>query len=223
VLQEFQSLTALLDGIGCWAWTGSGRFDGRPALFLDRDGVIVEETGYLGRPQEVALIPGAAETIAAFNAAGTPVVVVTNQSGVARGYFSWADFEAVQAEIAGRLAAGGAHLDAVFACAFHEKGHGDLAVADHPWRKPSPGMLHAAAARLGIALDRSHIVGDKAGDLAAGKAAGLAGGLHVATGHGHGDADERTAAQALRSDGFEVMLGDDIGAARAWLARLAGA
>jgi D-glycero-D-manno-heptose 1,7-bisphosphate phosphatase len=214
-------LTALLDGIGCWAWRGPRRFDGRPALFLDRDGVIVEETHYLGRPEDVVLIPAAAGTIAAFNQAGVPVVVVTNQSGVGRGYFSWNDFEAVQADIDRRLAGSGAHVDAVFACAFHEKGLGDFAVADHPWRKPGAGMLQEAATRLGVRLDRSFIVGDKAGDLAAGKAAGLAGGLHVAT--GHGDEAERAEARTLQAPGFEVMLGADIGAARACLARLAGA
>ncbi len=210
----------ILDGDGCWAWAGPARFDGRPALFLDRDGVIVEETNYLGDPKDVAMIPAAAATIAAFNRAGVPVVVVTNQSGVARGYFSWADFEAVQAEIAGQLAGHGAHVDAVFACAFHEKGEGRLAVADHPWRKPAPGMLLEAQARLGVELARSFIVGDKAGDLGAGRAAGLAGGLHVAT--GHGGADERAEALALQAPGFEVMLGDDIGAARDLLARMTG-
>jgi D-glycero-D-manno-heptose 1,7-bisphosphate phosphatase len=215
-------LTALLDGTGCWAWTGSARFDGRPALFLDRDGVIVEETNYLGRAEDVAMIPAAAPTIAAFNRAGAPVIVVTNQSGVGRGYFSWSDFEAVQAEIASRLAAQGAHVDAIFACGFHEKAQGALAVADHAWRKPAPGMLLEARDRLGVDLSRSFIVGDKAGDLAAGKAAGLAGGLHVASGHG-GGADERAEALALRTAGFEVMLGDDIAAAQTVLARIAGA
>jgi D-glycero-D-manno-heptose 1,7-bisphosphate phosphatase len=214
-------LTAILDGDGCWAWTGPARFDGRPALFLDRDGVIVEETNYLGDPKDVAMIPAAAETIAAFNRAGVPVVVVTNQSGVARGYFSWADFEAVQAEIARQLAKAGAHVDAVFACAFHEKGQGALAIADHPWRKPAPGMLLEARARLGVELGRSFIVGDKGGDLGAGKAAGLAGGVHVAT--GHGGAAERAEALALRAADFDVMLGDDIGAARDLLARMTGA
>jgi D-glycero-D-manno-heptose 1,7-bisphosphate phosphatase len=214
-------LTALLDADGCWAWTGPTRFDGRPALFLDRDGVIVEETNYLGDPKDVAMIAAAAETIAAFNRSGLPVVVVTNQSGVARGYFSWADFEAVQAEIAARLAERGALVDAVFACAFHEKGQGAMAVADHPWRKPRPGMLLEAQARLGVELARSFIVGDKAGDLGAGKAAGLAGGLHVAT--GHGGADERAAALTLQAPDFEVMLGADIGAARELLARMTGA
>jgi D-glycero-D-manno-heptose 1,7-bisphosphate phosphatase len=213
-------LSALVDGIGCWAWTGGRRFDGRPALFLDRDGVVVEETGYLGRAQDVAMIPAAAPAIAAFNQAGVPVVVVTNQSGVARGLFGWDGFEAVQAEIAARLAGHGAHFDAVFACAYHDVGSGPLSLGGHAWRKPKPGMLLEAADRLGVALEGSLIVGDKAGDLKAGRAAGLPQGLHVATGHG-GEA-ERTAALALQRPGFQVHVGADVGAALARLPALAG-
>ena len=201
---------AALEG-GCWAWTGVQRFDGRPALFLDRDGVVVEEVGYLSCAEDVVLEAGAARTISAFNRAAIPVVLVTNQSGVARGYFGWAAFEAVQAALTGRLAAAGAHLDAVFACGYHESGLGPLAVADHPWRKPAPGMFLAAAERLGVDLARSLIVGDRAQDLAAGRAAGLRLGLHVAT--GHGDSAERAAAAALSSPGFEVRLAADVSGA----------
>ena len=177
----------------------------------DRDGVVVEEVGYLSRPEDVVLEVGAAETIAAFNRLGAPVVLVTNQSGVARGYFDWRAFEAVQDEIGHRLAAAGAHLDAVFACGYHEGGIGPLAVADHPWRKPAPGMFHAAAEWLGVDLSRSFIVGDRAQDLAAGRTAGLAGGVQVATGHG-GPA-EQAAAAALRTPAFEVALAPAVGGA----------
>ena len=206
---------------GCWAWTGVRRFDGRPALFLDRDGVVVQEVGYLSRAENVVLEAGAAKTIAAFNQAGVPVVLVTNQSGVARGYFGWPAFEAVQGALADRLAADGAHLDAVFACGYHESGLGPLAVADHPWRKPAPGMLLAAAERLGVGLARSLIVGDRAQDLAAGRAAGLSRGLHVAT--GHGDAAERAAALAIAAPGFDVILAADVAGALDLLPRLAEA
>ncbi len=213
-------MSVLVDGIGCWAWTGGRRFDGRPALFLDRDGVMVEETGYLGRAEDVAMIAAAAPTVAAFNRAGVAVVVVTNQSGVARGLFGWDGFEAVQTEIAARLAGHGAHVDAVFACGYHEVGDGPLAVAGHAWRKPNPGMLLEAAARLGVLLPASLIVGDKAGDLEAGRAAGLALGLHVATGHGAGA--ERAASLALARPEFEVRTGADMGAALDLLPVLAG-
>ncbi len=194
------------------------RFDGQPALFLDRDGVVVEEIGYLSRPEDVALEAGAADAIAAFNRAGVPVVLVTNQSGVGRGYFAWPAFEAVQAAIAEKLATAGAHLDAVFACGHHGSGIGALAVADHPWRKPAPGMFLAAGERMGLDLSRSLIVGDRAQDLAAGRAAGLSLGLHVVT--GHGDAAEQTAALALRRPGFEVDVAQNAGGALSYLRRL---
>ena len=191
--------------------SGGRRFDGRGALFLDRDGVVVEEAHYLADPRDVRLIPGAAALIGACNAAGAPVVLITNQSGIGRGYFDWAAFDAVQAEIARQLAHDGAAWDAALACAYHEAGRGELARADHPWRKPNPGMLQAAARELGLDLPRSAIVGDKAADLAAGKAAGLALGVHVAT--GHGDAMERAAALALADTRFQVRLAPAIDAA----------
>ena len=200
---------SLQDGVGCWAWVGLEAPSSRGALFLDRDGVIVEEVNYLCRVEDVRLLPGAAETIRAANKAGVPVVVVTNQSGVARGRFGWPEFEAVQARMTALLAAEGARLDAVFACGYHETGRGGLGAPDHEWRKPNPGMLLAAAERIGAILSRSLIVGDRAADLAAGRNAGLRCGVHVAT--GHGDAQERAAAQNLARDDFEVRLVSGLG------------
>jgi D-glycero-D-manno-heptose 1,7-bisphosphate phosphatase len=161
---------------------------GAGAAFLDRDGVVVEDPGYLSDPRQVRLMDGAAEAISALNRRGAPVVVVTNQSGVARGYYDWAAFEAVQAEIERRLAAAGAWLDAVLACGYHPQGLGAFRRAAHAWRKPGPGMLLAAADGMGLDLGRSWIVGDRARDLEAGRAAGLAGGLRVGT---VPDADDR--------------------------------
>ena len=200
---------SLQDGVGCWAWVGLEAPSPRGALFLARDGVIVEEVNYLCRIEDVRLLPGAAETIRAANKAGVPVVVVTNQSGVARGRFGWPEFEAVQARMTALLAAEGARLDAVFACGYHETGRGGLGAPDHGWRKPNPGMLLAAAERTGVVLSRSLIVGDRAADLAAGRSAGLRFGVHVAT--GHGDAQERGAAQDLARDDFEVRLVSGLG------------
>jgi D-glycero-D-manno-heptose 1,7-bisphosphate phosphatase len=208
---------ALIDGVGCWrrAAVATVMAPGRPAVFLDRDGVLVEEVGYLGDPRKVALIPGAGEAVAELNRAGAPVIVVTNQAGIARGYYGWSEFEAVEREIERRLSAEGAHLDAVLACAYHAAGSGALGVASHPWRKPAPGMLLDAAAQWGIDLGRSWIVGDKASDLEAGRAAGLAGGLHVATGHGEGE--ERRMAEALASPAFRVVLAADLASGLAQL------
>ncbi len=195
-----------------------GRFAGRGALFLDRDGVVVEDTGYLSQVCDVTLIAAAAATVAAFNRAGVPVVLVTNQSGVGRGYFDWSTFEAVQGEIGRRLAQGGARLDAAFACGYHPAGLGPYAIADHEWRKPNPGMLQAAADRLGVDLARSVIVGDRASDLEAGRDAGLALGLHVAT--GQGTAAQRQASLALARPGFQVRGADNVAGALACLDRL---
>ncbi|HER26728.1 MAG TPA: HAD family hydrolase, partial [Rhodospirillales bacterium] len=149
----------------------------RPALFLDRDGVVVIEAHYLHKVENVELIPGAAATIAAANQKGIPVIFVTNQAGVGYGYFGWPDFYAVQDRIFADLAAEGAFVDGVYACPFHENGKPPYDQGDHPCRKPNPGMLLGAANTMNIDLRRSWIVGDRAGDVLAGKNAGLAGGV----------------------------------------------
>jgi len=165
-----------IDDPGLWCESGDADWAFGPALFLDRDGVIVADTGYLGRAEDVLLLEGAAAAIARCNGLGIPVVVVTNQSGIARGYYEWSGFCAVQAALMAALAAAGARLDAVLACAYHGDGKEPLRIAAHPWRKPKPGMILAAAERMNLDLSRSWIVGDKADDIAAGAAAGLAGG-----------------------------------------------
>ena len=183
----------------------------RPGLFLDRDGVIVDEVDYLHRVEDVRLIEDAAETIRACNDAEVPVVIVTNQSGVGRGYYRWEDFAAVQAHLLDLLNAEGARIDMVLACAYHGDGLPPYDIADHPWRKPNPGMLLAAADALDIDLSRSWIVGDTAGDIMAGAAAGLAGGIHVMTGHG---ARERGAAKIRTARTFEIRTAPNIGEAK---------
>ena len=188
---------------GLWyeVYSGSQCLTGRPALFLDRDGVIVEDTQYLGRAQDVRMLAGAGEAIARCNTLGIPVVLVSNQSGIARGLYDWSGFAAVQAAIASALAEAGARLDAVFACAHHADGEAPLNIADHPWRKPNPGMIVAAAERMKLDLAHSWIAGDRASDIAAGKAAGLAGGILISQ---RADDAERTAAMQLRSGEFAV-------------------
>jgi D-glycero-D-manno-heptose 1,7-bisphosphate phosphatase len=165
---------------GLWCHIGPGAFSNRPALFLDRDGVIVVDTNYLGRVEDLQVIAGSAAAIARCNALGIPVVLVTNQSGIARGYYDWNAFAAVQAVLSAELARAGGHLDAVLACAYHGEGHEPLRVADHPWRKPQPGMIVMAAKRMNLHLSQSWIIGDHVSDLAAGRAASLAGGTLVA-------------------------------------------
>jgi D-glycero-D-manno-heptose 1,7-bisphosphate phosphatase len=188
-------------GLWCEVYSAVQPLTGRPALFLDRDGVIVEGTRYLGGAQDLRVYAGAGEAIASCNRLRFPVVTVSNQSGIARGLYDWSGFHAVQAAIAHALAKAGAPLDAVFACAHHADGKAPLDVADHPWRKPNPGMILAAAERVQLDLARSFIVGDRVSDLAAGRAAALAGGILIAA--PGGDA-ERAAGMQLGSGEFTV-------------------
>ena len=155
----------------------------RAAVFLDRDGTLNEEVGYLHRPEEVVLIPGAALAIARLNALGIPVIVVTNQAGIGRGKYGWEDFRAVTERVARLLAADGAHVDGVYAAPHHAKGIGEYRHPDHPDRKPNPGMLVRAAAEHGLDLAASWMIGDKELDLEAGRRAGCRTAL-VLTGYG---------------------------------------
>ena len=194
-----------LDGEGVWCEvlrppSGLGS---RPALFLDRDGVVVEETGYLSRPEDVRLVPGAAELIAAANRRGVPVILISNQSGIGRGYYGWDAFAAVQRAILEKLGAARVFVDAVYACPHHADGIAPYRHPDHPARKPNPGMMLRAGAALGLDLASSWVVGDRAGDLEAARRARLAGGVHVLGGHGS-DPGERAAALALDAPGFKV-------------------
>jgi D-glycero-D-manno-heptose 1,7-bisphosphate phosphatase len=154
-----------------------------PAIFLDRDGVIVEETGYLHHPKDVRIIPEAPVAISTWNQASIPVVVVTNQAGIARQYFTWPDYVACQEYIEVQLQATGASLDGVWACGYHPDGAGELA-SDHPFRKPNPGMIHDAAHEMNLDLALSWMIGDKTIDIQAAIAAGLAGAILVRTGYG---------------------------------------
>jgi D-glycero-D-manno-heptose 1,7-bisphosphate phosphatase len=189
--------------IGLWYEISAGDFEGHPALFLDRDGVIVEDTHYLGRAGDMRMLAGAADAIARCNRLGIPVVLVSNQSGIARRFYDWEGFRAVQAALAAALESVGAHLDGVFACAYHGDGSAPLNVADHPWRKPNPGMIAAAGERMKLDLAHSWIVGDRASDLAAGRAAHLEGGILLAP---REDGPERKAAIELKVEGFVVEI-----------------
>lgn len=188
-----------LDDPGLWCEINPTPPSGRGALFLDRDGVIVTDTHYLHRVEDVQMIAGVAIAIARCNALGIRVVLVTNQAGIGRGYYGWDDFHAVQGALSAELAAAGAHLDAVLACAYHAEGREPLRFADHPWRKPNPGMILEAASRMNINLARSWIIGDRAHDLAAGQAGWLPGGTLLSA-----DPKERHAAFQLDDGGFIV-------------------
>ena len=148
----------------------------RPALFLDRDGVLNEDHGYVHRWEDFRWIPGAREAIAAFNRAGWIVFVVTNQSGVGRGYYTEDDMHALHGRMIEDLAAAGGHVDAVY----HAPQHPDAPLAayrhpDPPDRKPNPGMILRALAEWPIDREASILVGDKPSDLEAALRAGVRG------------------------------------------------
>ena len=168
----------------------------RPALFVDRDGTLIELVPYLSDPTDVRLIAAALALVRAANRFELPVVVITNQSGIARGLYGWAEFAAVQARLLTELAAAGCTIDAVMACPAGPD-------SDAPCRKPNPGMFTLAAARLPINLARSWIVGDSVIDLEAGRRAGLGRGWLAPTGYGP---LERDAAAALAGTAFDVTL-----------------
>jgi D-glycero-D-manno-heptose 1,7-bisphosphate phosphatase len=156
----------------------------RPAVFFDRDGTLIVDKNYLSKPEEVELIPGAAEAIRILRDVGYRVYVVSNQSGVARGYFSEASVRRVTSHLRALLAAQGARLDGFFHCPHHPQGTVARYRKDCRCRKPGPGMVEAAARRHPLDLRRSFIVGDKIDDLSTARAAGLAGGILVLTGYG---------------------------------------
>jgi D-glycero-D-manno-heptose 1,7-bisphosphate phosphatase len=159
---------------------------GRPAIFMDRDGTVSQEVGYVVHLDRYALLPRSVEAVRRINAAGYAAIVATNQSGVARGLFSEERVEEVHRRLREWLAAGGARLDGIYYCPHHPReGQG-------PWtrrcdcRKPLPGMLRRAAAEHDLDLARSYMIGDTGRDLGAGAAAGATPVL-VLTGYGRGE------------------------------------
>ncbi|MDR3513915.1 MAG: HAD family hydrolase [Caulobacteraceae bacterium] len=147
----------------------------RGAAFFDRDGVLNVDRGYVHRSQDVEWMPGAIEAVRAANAAGLIVVVVTNQSGVARGFYGEAEVEALHQWMSEQLAAEGARVERFYHCPFHEEAVVEAyRFADHPDRKPNPGMLRRAIAELSIDPARSFMIGDQLSDMIAGARAGVA-------------------------------------------------
>lgn len=143
------------------------------AVFFDRDGVLNRDVDYLHRPEELHWMPGAREAVRWCNDHGYLAIVVTNQSGVARGYFDEAAVQALHQWMQGELARAGAHIDAFYYCP-HHPGHGvEPYRVECDCRKPKPGMVTAALAEWGIDPAASLLIGDKPRDIAAGEAAGV--------------------------------------------------
>lgn len=155
----------------------------RPAVFLDRDGTINIEKDYLIDPEAFEFIAGVPEAIACLNRAGFLVVVVTNQSGVARGYFDLDQVQALHIHMQQQLMRYDAMIDAVYVCPHHPQGSVDKFRIDCNCRKGKPGMLLHAGTDLGIDLSHSYMIGDKQADVEAGLAAGCRTFL-VRTGYG---------------------------------------
>jgi len=192
---------------GIWVSTPNPpRFEGKPGLILDRDGVMVRETHYLRDPAKVALMPGLGALMAWARQQGMALACATNQSGIARGLISWPDFEAVEAEITRQLARVGHHLDLTLACPFHPDFPGPAPEDEARWRKPGPAMIERILTETGIDPARSWLIGDKKSDIEAARAAGLAGAIHVATGHGATERDTLSAGTAS----FIVLHADDL-------------
>ena len=156
-----------------------------PALFTDRDGVINEEVGFVRDPGDIRLIPGVAAAVRRFNDAGIAVVVVSNQSGVARGLMTFEEMLMVQKRVDELLwQEASAWLAGSFFAPHHPEGVVPEFTGDSEDRKPRGGMFFKAAQQLNLDLARSWIIGDRLTDLEAGRSAGLAGGVLVKTGYG---------------------------------------
>jgi len=161
-------------------------------VFIDRDGTLTEEIGYVNHPRRLRLLPRSAEAIRRLNASGVAAVVVTNQAGIARGYFSEDVLHAVTAEMVAQLKEAGAQLDGMYVCTHHPSEGEPPYRAACDCRKPAPGLLTRAAADLGLDLAASTMVGDKASDLVPARAVGARSVL-VLTGYGLGEWEYRRA------------------------------
>jgi D,D-heptose 1,7-bisphosphate phosphatase len=154
---------------------GPGRRDERPAVFFDRDGTINADAGYTYRPADLTFLPGAAAAVKRVNDLGYFAFLVTNQSGVARGYFTEADVEAFHAEMQRRLREAGAHFDDIRYCPHHPDGTVAPYNRVSDWRKPAPGMLLDLMRAWPVERQTSLVIGDKDIDVQAATAAGLRG------------------------------------------------
>jgi D-glycero-D-manno-heptose 1,7-bisphosphate phosphatase len=182
----------------------------KPAVFLDRDGTIIEDVNYLAALDRIAWYPWSIDAIRALNAAGFPVVVVTNQSGVARRYFTEAFVQDVHRALDVHLAAGGARIDAYYYCPHHPEGEAPEYRRACDCRKPSRGLVERAARELDLDTSRSFVVGDSWRDVGLARAVG-ARGILVRT--GCGAAEEGRPHDGVAPD----AVVDNLAAAASWI------
>ncbi len=172
---------------------------GRRAVFIDRDGTISEEVGYVNHVSRYRVFPFAAEAVRALNEAGRLAILVTNQAGVARGYFEEEMIGRVHGVLAEELEKGSARLDAVFYCPHHPSVGEPPYRLDCDCRKPRPGLIRRAAEELGVDLRRSWMVGDRYSDTELARNAGTHSAL-VLTGYGRGEYEHQSRAWKHRPD-----------------------
>lgn len=158
----------------------------RRGVFLDRDGVLIEAVDYLSDPRRVKLLPGAARAVARLRRAGFKVIVVSNQSGAARGFFSLAALSRIHGKLKAELKARGAVLDAIYFCPHHPEGKVARLRRNCLCRKPFPGMIRRAVRRFRLSVADSFMIGDSTVDIEAAHRAGCRA-LLVRTGHGGRD------------------------------------
>ncbi|MCF8056555.1 MAG: D-glycero-beta-D-manno-heptose 1,7-bisphosphate 7-phosphatase [Desulfocapsa sp.] len=158
----------------------------QPAVFIDRDGTINEQMGYINHTCRFQVLPGAAEAIKRLNDASIPVVVVSNQSGLARGYFPEELLDAVHKKMTSLLAEKGAHVDGIYYCPHHPEAIEERFRAICTCRKPKPGLVYQAAEELHLDPERSYVVGDRWSDIKTAANCGARSVL-VRTGYGRGD------------------------------------
>ncbi|HEY7286568.1 MAG TPA: HAD family hydrolase [Vicinamibacterales bacterium] len=182
----------------------------RPAVFLDRDGTMIEDSGYLSRLEDLAPYPWMVDSVRALNRAGLAVVVVTNQSGIARGMLTEERLSEIHARIDELLEAGGARVTAYYYCPHHPDGTVAALARVCECRKPAPGLVARAVADLDLDVTRSFVVGDKWIDVALAQAVGAKGVL-VRT--GYGAEEEKRGAPGLAAD----AIVDNLAAASSWV------
>jgi D-glycero-D-manno-heptose 1,7-bisphosphate phosphatase len=159
---------------------------GRPAVFMDRDGTLSHEVGYVNHLSRFRLYPWSVDAVRLVNRAGYAAVVVTNQAGVARGYYPESLVHEVNAALRAALEGGGARLDGLFVCLHHPSVGEPPYRQDCDCRKPRPGLVRRAEKELGLDLARSWVVGDRHGDLQLAWSVGARAAL-VASGYGRGE------------------------------------
>jgi D-glycero-D-manno-heptose 1,7-bisphosphate phosphatase len=184
----------------------------RRAVFVDRDGTLLEEAGYLDRLERLVFFPFAVDAVRLLNRANYAVVIVTNQSGIARGMYGEPFVRETHAAIQARMEGGDARVDGFYYCPHHPDATVPEFRRDCDCRKPAPGMLVAAARDLNLDLSRSFSIGDKWTDVAVGTAAG-ARGILVRTGYG------RSTEASLARDVTPAAIEDNLISAVAWILR----